>query len=132
MGRTLRFAVVFALAAAGGCGDGKSGSITMERVPPGYDNPGTWPNYPDPAPTLPDKTAEGFLSDIYGWAAAPTTPVDPFKEMVRLRVLKVLVLPDGSALSNQARYGHVKTAWNKAKLSTPDWVQCLVELDQCN
>jgi len=122
MGRKLRFALVLAVLAAAGC-------QSFHRVPPDYGRLGTWPNYE----CAPGQTAQQLLMEIYGWASAPPPPPpalpDPYQELVRLRVLELLVMPDDPA-HNADCCQHVMKAWQYAK--DGKWLECLVELDQCN
>jgi len=117
MGRKLSFALLLALAGAAGC-------ASIEKLPPGYGNPGVWPD----VPCAGGQDAADLLIQIYS-KAAQAAHTDPYKTMVQGEVLRIIVLPDDPAL-NAERCTHVEQA---ATLATNGkWLECLVELDQCN
>ena len=117
MSRTARFGVLLLLLGL------VAGCASMNGPGPGYGQPGVWPDYVCEG----QQTAEWYLSDIYVRAFQP--PLDPYKELSKLEVLRVLALPD-DPLKNPQRCVRVMAAHGHA--TGGNWQLCFWELHQCD
>lgn len=117
MTRTARFGVLLLLLGL------VAGCASMKGPGEDYGQQGIWPDYVCEG----QNTAEWYLTDIYVRSLQP--PPDPYKELSRLEVLRILALPHDPA-KNQYRCIHVMKAWDHAKKG--NWQLCFGELHQCD